>query len=238
MHLIKTFHDYYDSVIGHNSSDPLKYQRTNMKHAEQLIPEIERAKGECWYTLRRKWAVFMQNARSSECIISVAGKAFCGFVVNEQKDESDYRFRMTYAKEIDKPAFIHDKQSYLRTLPEDYVLTKEEEEFFIGLKQLNGLLRMDEIHQKYKAPILRISVDDKEMFPAKGKGVRYCVERNPHLLLLNFQKVVDPYTLAQEVEMYVGGVLGNTTPPPQETSDKDRLLAKGFDAKISFRHRK
>lgn len=49
---------------------------------------------------------------------------------------------------------------------------------------------------------------------------------------------IDPnvYRLHQELEQYIYGVLGTGEPDMLTTSDKDRLLAKGFDAVTSFRN--
>lgn len=49
---------------------------------------------------------------------------------------------------------------------------------------------------------------------------------------------IDPnvYRLHQELEQYLWGVLGTGEPDMLTTSDKDRLLAKGFDAVTSFRN--
>lgn len=58
------------------------------------------------------------------------------------------------------------------------------------------------------------------------------------LKAVEFVKVFDPYTCLQEIEMYLSGKLGGQSPKILEVEDKYRLEAKGFDKKISFRHRK
>lgn len=49
---------------------------------------------------------------------------------------------------------------------------------------------------------------------------------------------IDPnlYRWHQTLESYIFGVLGQGEPKTESTSDRDRLIAKGFDAKVSFRN--
>ena len=57
---------------------------------------------------------------------------------------------------------------------------------------------------------------------------------NPMLSRLQFQKCLDPVTVYQELEMWVGGVL--TEPEaPNPVPDLQRVINHGFDSKLSFR---
>jgi hypothetical protein len=56
----------------------------------------------------------------------------------------------------------------------------------------------------------------------------------PKLKSYNFQRLVDPYTAYQELQMFNFGVLSNN-PEPQILNDKSRIVAAGFDLKSSFR---
>lgn len=58
---------------------------------------------------------------------------------------------------------------------------------------------------------------------------------NPNLSQIYFQKVVDPYTAAMLFYNYVTGVLSCVCTPHINFTDKDILIAKGFDPKTSFR---
>ncbi len=57
---------------------------------------------------------------------------------------------------------------------------------------------------------------------------------NPNLNSYQFFKVFDPYITYQEIEMYLGGVIGAPAPPMVPITDKDRIQQHGFD-KWSFR---
>lgn len=59
---------------------------------------------------------------------------------------------------------------------------------------------------------------------------------NPILKDLEFYRMYDSYSAFQKISQYISGVLGNTEKPLIQISDKDQLVAKGFDKKTSFRH--
>lgn len=63
------------------------------------------------------------------------------------------------------------------------------------------------------------------------------VMKNPILKDYEFYKVKDAFSAYQEVEQYIGGVLGNSeiTSPP--LSEKQAIQSKGFDPKYGFRTR-
>ena len=65
---------------------------------------------------------------------------------------------------------------------------------------------------------------------------------NPQLMNVYPWQEIDSnvYRFHQLIEQYLSGVIGHFegTPVTVTTSDKDRLLAKGFDAVTSFRNMK
>lgn len=60
------------------------------------------------------------------------------------------------------------------------------------------------------------------------------LEINPCLADLSFQKIFDPFSTFQEINMYLGGVLAQPDKPMIEISDNDKVQQHGFD-KNSFR---
>lgn len=60
---------------------------------------------------------------------------------------------------------------------------------------------------------------------------------NPTLKSLEFNKILDPFTAAQEIEMYLGRIATNDTPVMPVGSDKVIAASKGFDSPYSFRKR-
>jgi hypothetical protein len=59
-------------------------------------------------------------------------------------------------------------------------------------------------------------------------------EANDSLSSFKFYKLMDPYTVYQELDMYISGVLGQQARDVVNISDKDRIYQHGFD-EYSFR---
>lgn len=71
------------------------------------------------------------------------------------------------------------------------------------------------------------------------RGYRdYGIYGNALLKDVEFYKVFQPMLAYQEIEMFFNSVLVGEANPPQITDNKVILEAKGFDNKVSFRHRK
>lgn len=71
-------------------------------------------------------------------------------------------------------------------------------------------------------------------FNTRERGDWFVVD--PNLKELNFQRVLDPFTAYQELDQWIGGVLGNNEIIP-EMADKDKIAAHGFNS-WSFRKHK
>ena len=58
---------------------------------------------------------------------------------------------------------------------------------------------------------------------------------DPCLKDFHFNKVIDAYTAFQEIDMFLGGVLGDASDPPSPMTDRDKIVSHGMDLKWSFR---
>lgn len=82
-------------------------------------------------------------------------------------------------------------------------------------------------------------IDPAVHFHHRSPIVLYLGERrivNPCLRDYQFQKALDAYTVFQEVEMFLGGVMAEAREPPSPQSDKERIASHGMDVKRSFRN--
>jgi hypothetical protein len=70
---------------------------------------------------------------------------------------------------------------------------------------------------------------------ADGRRTNMRVEIDPRLKDLSFGRLLGADGCYQEIDQFVGGVLANN-PGIVQVSDRDRLLAYGFDPKWSFRN--
>ena len=97
--------------------------------------------------------------------------------------------------------------------------------FFTETERLNA--KYEYLFYEYNAPV----------FLAKYCWSRpdyFSVLTNCRLADMQFYRRFDSYSAFQEINMYLSGVLGDTTEKIPNVSDKDMINAKGFD-KFSFR---
>jgi hypothetical protein len=73
--------------------------------------------------------------------------------------------------------------------------------------------------------------------PEERRNTRYKLTKNPRLASINFQKVIPPYQAYQSLRMWLSNKAMPNKPIP-EISNKDMIVAKGFDLKTSFRNPK
>jgi hypothetical protein len=83
----------------------------------------------------------------------------------------------------------------------------------------------------------KISILVEEEQTANYSHDEDCFEVNPFTLKrLGFAKALDPYTAFQELSMWIGGVLGGTSPEIVTIKDDKTLIeGHGFDNRFSFR---
>jgi len=83
-----------------------------------------------------------------------------------------------------------------------------------------------------------IDVDPRIHFYHKSPVVLFIGEYrivDPCLKDFHFNKVIDAYTAFQEIDMFLGGVLGDASDPPSPMTDRDKIVSHGMDLKWSFR---
>lgn len=101
--------------------------------------------------------------------------------------------------------------------------------------RVSSLLRKDnklyDLFLKYKTPCFFL---EQRGYAGQDTGL---LTINCNLSTLRFFEQVPPAQAYQEIEMYFGSVLVSEPNPPQITNDVILAEKKGFDRKISFRHR-
>lgn len=87
---------------------------------------------------------------------------------------------------------------------------------------INNEVLESDINIFYKTPILSYTLSSRY-----DESIKLTL--NPELNKFEFYRVLDPYTMFQEVSMYNSGVLTNTEDNMVQISDEDKKFAKGFD---------
>ena len=92
------------------------------------------------------------------------------------------------------------------------------------------------LFQQFKTPLFHVPLISSEHYtPQRLETLQATFTLNPNLKDLQFQKYKDAYSTFQDIQSYISGILGITTPETLELSDKSKILKAGFDPKISFR---
>lgn len=229
MRIISDFRDYYDSLMGMGQDLDLQY----LRHQKS-----EKFKGN-FPKLDQNWPFTSYHGLNANYYIV----GFCGKVYAIIKLAKPHRtgpalkatclnleevdsFVEEHFKKDEIAAYRSNKyqRNWLRPKRRDF------QRFFEAVEKARD--KYSEIFLQHHTPIFVI---DPQGWKEGGTGRRYPkITYNACLKAYDFVRIFDPYTAFQEIQMFLGGLASPEKPIP-EVSDKDMLLAKGFDAKSSFR---
>lgn len=216
MKIISKGHDYYDSVRAYGTDDTIKYIRKKQVFQKDT-PEYNSV-----YNVFRLQE--LRHVRAYEDFMTNYWiVSFCGKIVPITKYYLSGLYHICHSiKAADKVVINHcDKKQqglwYIKSSRyRDSLRTR-------ALRIFNhATLNTEDLHHKFKSPIIMYE--------------RYYdrVVINPILREIEFFRYMDAFTTYQELAQYVGGVLSNTSTPPEKVSDEDKRDMHGFD-KWSFK---
>lgn len=228
MRIISSFSDYYDVVQRQGQDQTLHYIRE--KHTVKLpkypFPELR----ERWWSWRK--------LQPQGIIVGFCGKIFP--VIKLVKDSNDIHSVHTYCfndHEVLKWVFNNTKKKDVRAYGEPLkkrgswrqtaASTRVAIEKFFS-KAREQFTQHEKLFEQFESPIFMANTNNGSITQAE-----YPVEINPCLRDIEFYRLIDPYTAFQELSMYLGSLAQPEKPIPA-VSDKDMLVAKGFN-KYSFR---
>jgi hypothetical protein len=221
MLIVSKTHDYYDPVGKSKGVDKtIVYRRAEEEIKDEKTKKVVRefnlfSYTDTRYSFRRNNA--LQGVNMSMAIIGFCGKFFPVMKYAWQNPKS-----VSYSPEVQ---FIYDLAKI-----QGLIKLARERVYFPRNVSYDELVRspaLKTFYESFRCPVVQFGVFDHYE--------SNIVILNPILKDIDFMKVVDPYTAFQEIEMYISGFLGAPPKPMVSISDKDRLLAHGFDAKTSFR---
>ena len=223
MLIISKSHDYYDSVGKSKGVDKtIIYKRKEKVIRDERTQKAVRDLRLLNFSNTLRHYTRKRNALS-ELSFRMIIVGFCGkfypVVIR-----TSYKF--DDVTKISQPEYIYDTDLI------DQLIEETRHNFFFkttlhDYKERIASTHFKHLYESFKCPIVIFG---------SPRGIQEdIVILNPLLKEINFMKVVDPYTAFQEIEMYISGALGAPPKPMVFISDKDRLLAHGFDAKTSFR---
>lgn len=232
MKIISKFHDYYDTVSVHGVSD-VYYQR-----AESKIPYSGHL-NELLYRMR-----YWHNTEFfSPCFVLFCGKVHAMIRIKPGVHHvypTPEPFYLTCFEDWERYESKRKNEMVDGKYPiwNDWPKGRWYSEDFIKVTKagwgeiLSNAATFDctELLRSVKAPVA--------LLESNYRGDTYQLTINPQLKAFGFQKMKGPFEAYQEIDSFISGVLGTSGPQPIETSNINRLEAKGFDRITSFRKMK
>ena len=249
-------HDYYDSALAYGRDEDLIFLRE-----DKIMPAKE-----CPLVPIYPWEIVAPNkkynlwgnscsikTRNNEyCLISisvyVAGKHYGGikavdFAVGAKDSRNFWNYEefCDWVESFDMKIF-HPKDDWISWTDSE----EKEKKLFPNLETWFTSRdatqeELDWLIANKVAIAIHCDVTDRNYYWRHRKPDNWhinCASKEFNLKDLDFAKVVDPYTLFQELSMFVGGVLPRDSNPMVEiTDDKVKIAKHGFD-KWTFRKHK
>jgi hypothetical protein len=226
MLIISPFSDYYDGVASSGIDTTIRYRRTTkrlkaispylLNHLPQHLPDSPTDFAEDDYSRPAINSKFHPTS-----YFGIIG--FCGTTIVYLHDHQTYHF----GEAILTLNWSSKKRS--RKPSNRQVVTE-------CIQKFNNKTNHD-LFKEFNVPIFTTDImAHPSNYEFKHPGL-YLPDfiLNPSLSELKFYQHKDPYSTFQEIQSYISGILGITTPETIELSDKSKILKAGFDPKTSFR---
>lgn len=254
MRIISKFHDYYDKVQGAGQDFDLIYLRNQEKESTEGVLTLPDGKKmpnlpligssqEGWrYSAAFSKSFFRSESINSfnvsEIIIGFCNKIYGALLLNEKTicykiEEVDAFVHNNFKKKQIDAYYNTEKHSKnYRNLENVWDWRKRRhylEMFFLDLESKKEDYKEFFIQKKCPVWSVAPNLDSQNDFGYFERVITY----HEQLSKYDFVKVVNPFQAYQEIQMFLGGLASPEKPIPP-ISDKDMLIAKGFD-KWSFK---
>lgn len=228
--------DYYDGVVGTMGVDKtIVYERNiiEIDDNKDMPKEFQSNKNDSWHKRRENHFLNLDymNTNSKKYdnnhffLVGFCGKLYLGWKFDYNVKEKDERGVIV---DVTKTDIIYGYENAKDHLKDGYWKSNIKED-------INYVLNYDPINifRELKTPVFIYDNDESNF--------RHRVNRNSSMLIINpvlknyeFYKVIDAFTAFQEIQMFLGGVLGIDEKEIINVDDKYKIPQHGFD-KWSFR---
>jgi hypothetical protein len=214
MRILSNFKDYYDGVGRYGQDKEIIYIRKKI-YPDEKIKDIKFIKLNDNHIKSKE---YIKIKHHSSFLIGFCGNFYMGHVIE---------LVTKYSKE--KEIIGEIKILYTQKEIDHYKLSKNWIDYNIkGCFEISNHNKLYELFIKYKVPCFVIN-DYKKQGSFKGN-----LTLNPFLKKYEFYRIKDSFTAYQEISMFFGGVLPQTSNSMINISDKDKIKKHGFD-KWSFK---
>lgn len=227
----KSFNDYYDSILSLGIDSSIVYNR---KDVEIILPEKHFLKNVYEKLPRQSWVYNSDNHYEAFPLII----GFCGTVKLCYHLSADILISTYYSNNTNRTKYCYSVDDIISFFKENK-MDKELEKFQISKKRKSIFFNMD--FNQYTLTDLFENINNDSNFYnlfIQYKVPLYVVEfkeyksckliLNPKLKDYNFQTQVDPFTMFQNISMFLSGVLGNNESKMVAISDKEKLIKAGM----------
>jgi hypothetical protein len=217
MYIVSKFSDYYDGVMGLGIDKTVVYNRTT-----SFAPYPDKRFDPELYDLLD---VLPSTRTGKQATLRGMVLLICGEAIPFIQIEIDGKKNNFYSKEklVD---FCVAKD--IRTRLTEWFWRRESIDSWAGMERFlsnKKFSTLTRLHHINKCPIILCTSQSKEK----------AIVLNPNLKELGYQTQKDPYTLFQNIYMFISGVLGVNERPMVEVSDKDLADKRGHGGEYSFR---
>lgn len=239
MKILSKIHDYYDSAAAYGVSDQYWKRQNDITYRKDPALEDILHRANCWGGT----PTIILFCGKAYGLISVQGPGYPPEVFLIARPEDFDAYQKIYEAGLNPPypgrwPDIEPRPNRWRSR-DSYANVGGFPAFLADVAKID----CEKYHREYNAPIIHlsfVSMDRQSSYQDNSGRHRrkVTVQTNPWLKAIGFQKVKDAFTAYQELDSYIFGVLGVDANPIVQTSDKDRLVAHGFDNRVSFRNMK
>jgi len=247
MKIISKFHDYYDIGLSYGIDPLITYKRSKKiikinhkkinKEKTEHTKHFENAQNFFSFNKRYTYRPFFFNKRKTDYLdvdsfgcLCLCGKIYPFIKCKISTYQSKYSNKFEYIYTLDDLDELITKSKsddiYYDYFKSDSKYVINRTDYDLLFNHSKGIKYNDLIdsHIYYDSPI----------FIYEYGHLTFNVIINPILKEFEFYKVLDPYTMFQNLSMFMSGILGNKENKAIDISDRDLKYKKGFDEK-SFR---
>jgi len=225
MRIFSKERDYYDCIVGTGGfDDTIIYNR---KYESEIFKTNKKIK------LTDSFYCKYKTVHLSARILFICGVEYRAIIFRSPKSNNDivsytYIELLENLKANDHADIVKRIESEIKKFKRQSIWTYYSihyPKFFENVIFTESEIK--EMHIKYNSPILSIRVDNIV-------SAKLIIEMDTNLKELQFQRVLEPWVIFQEIEMYLSGVLCNRKDGDVTISDKDLIKQHGYN-NVSFR---
>ena len=217
MRIISKFHDYYDSIQGYGFDPTITFVRKTQEiHKHKLSKDIPDTGLYVYYS-----DPYGDNFKPDvECYGDIY---FCGkryrFIQTKRKE----KFITYYSFEsINKYILKYNKKRHIQSYINGFRFSGSQQKALKNYFIFNDNFESNvKLHEEFDSPIFVVYNTRNEPN----------LVINPSLKDMQFQKVFNPYSTFQEIDMFLSGVMQSPDKNMINISDKDMRDKKGFNNK-------